>query len=113
VKFGPELTQIGDKLDKEGLYRAILYPDEGISNGYESVLITLNDGTQSMGVIASETDAAITLTMPGGGSVTHTKDRVKTNERSDRSIMPALAGAMTEQELVDLVQYLSALKKGL
>ncbi|HYG18205.1 MAG TPA: PVC-type heme-binding CxxCH protein, partial [Ohtaekwangia sp.] len=112
VKFGPELTQIGDKLDKEGLYRAILYPDEGISNGYESVLITLSDGTQSMGVVASETDAAITLTMPGGGSVTYAKDRVQTRERSDRSIMPALAAAMTEQELVDLVQYLSDLKKG-
>jgi putative heme-binding domain-containing protein len=111
IKFGPELTQIGDKLSKEGIYRAILYPDEGVSFGYESTLITLKDGTQSMGIVASETDASVVLNLAGGSSVTFSRDQVKNKNNGNNSLMPPLANAMTTQELVDLVEYLSTLRK--
>ncbi len=111
VKFGPELSLIGDKLSKEGLYRAILYPDEGVSFGYESTLVTLADGSESMGIVASETENEIVLNTPGGSPVKHPRTKIQNTSKSERSLMPALAGSMTEQELVDLVEYLSSLKK--
>lgn len=111
-KFGPELTMIGEKLSKEGLYRSILYPNEGVSFGYESTLVKLRDGTESMGIIASETPGEIALNLPGGTSVKYTKDKVSNAEKHETSLMPELAGAMSEQELVDLVEYLASLKKG-
>ena len=111
VKFGPELSLIGDKLSKEGLYRAILYPDEGVSYGYESTLVKLTDGSESMGIVASETADEIVLNLPGGSPITHPRTKIRETSASDKSLMPFLAGSMTEQELVDLVEYLSSLKR--
>lgn len=110
VKFGPELTNIGSKLSKEGLFRAVIFPDEGVSYGYESYLITLNDGSQSLGIIASETDSEIELSQPGGTTVKLSKSQVKQKEKREESIMPSLAPAMSRQQLTDLVSYLTSLK---
>ena len=81
VKFGPELSLIGDKLSKEGLYRAIIYPDEGVSYGYESTLVKLTDGSESMGIVASETTDEIILNLPGGSPITHPRDKNTGDER--------------------------------
>ncbi len=111
VKFGPELSQIGSKLAKEGLYRAIVYPDEGISHGYESTIVELKDNTESMGIVASETAREIVLNLPGGATLRHEKENIKAVKKDSKSLMPSLAAAMSEQELVDLVEYLASLKK--
>lgn len=110
-KFGPELTQIGDKLSKDGLYHAIIFPDEGISNGYETTMLSLKDGGEAMGIIANETDAEIELSQPGGTSSRFPRSDVTGNEKREFSLMPALASSMSEQELIDLVSYLGSLKK--
>jgi putative heme-binding domain-containing protein len=62
-----------------------------------------------MGIISNETDTEIELNQPGGGSTTLARSNVKAKETSDASLMPALSSAMSEQELVDLVTYLSSL----
>jgi putative heme-binding domain-containing protein len=112
ASFGPELSSIGDKLSREGLYRSILYPNEGVSFGYESTLVKLKDGTESMGIVTSETPEEITMSLPGGTSMKHSRGTIEQNERQEKSLMPELAGAMSEQELIDLVEYLASLKKG-
>lgn len=111
VKFGPELTQIGDKLSKDGLYRAILYPDEGVSYGYESTQVKLQDETEYMGIVASESTTELVLNLPAGTSAKYAKEKIAETQKDDKSLMPSLAGAMSEQELVDLVEYLSVLKR--
>jgi putative heme-binding domain-containing protein len=110
TKFGPDLSLIGSKMSADGLYRAIIYPSDGISHGYESTLVKLNDNSQTMGIVSSETENEISLLLPGGAV-----NRIATNEIADRriaaeSLMPALAGVMSQQELIDLVTYLSTLK---
>jgi putative membrane-bound dehydrogenase-like protein len=110
VKFGPELTQIGSKLSKDGLYRAVIYPDEGISHGYSATLVTLKDGSEAMGIVTNETDIEIELTLAGGQVNKYSKDQISKMSISDHSIMPALAPAMSKQELIDLVTFLAALK---
>jgi putative heme-binding domain-containing protein len=111
VKFGPELTQIGSKLSKDGLFRAIIFPDDGISYGYESYLIHTKDGSQVLGIVSSETTAEVDVQQPGGTSVKLKTEDIFKKEKSDRSIMPALASSMSKQQLIDLVEYLSSLKK--
>ena len=112
VSFGPELSVIGEKLSREGLYRSILYPNEGVSFGYESTLVKLDDGTESMGIIASETPNEITVNFPGGTSMNYSRSRISKAEKQEISLMPELATGMTEQQLIDLVEYLVSLKKG-
>src|SRR5690606_35911540 len=54
--FGPALSEIGDKLSREAMYKAILFPDQGIGFGYEGYTIQLKNGSQLYGMITSETE---------------------------------------------------------
>lgn len=112
IDFGPNLTEIGDKLPKEGLYSAILDPSAGISFGFEGFTITFKDGTQAIGLIASETEDNLTLRLPGGIMQTYPKANIASRQMLPTSFMPpGLQAAMTQDELVGLVEYLTTLKK--
>jgi putative membrane-bound dehydrogenase-like protein len=108
--FGPSLSQIGNKLSKEAIYTAIIQPDAGISFGYEGFMFKLKDGSQTAGIIASETAEMLELKSPGGITTKISKDNIDSREQMDGSMMPALHQSMTEQELIDLVEYLTTLR---
>lgn len=111
VNFGPGLSEIGDKLSPEGMYTAILYPDQGISFGYEGYVLKLKDGTTAFGRIVSETGDKIDLQYMTQTQSVSTAD-VVSKTKLPNSLMPAdLQKMMTEDELVDLVEYLKGLKK--
>lgn len=111
VKFGPELSLVGDKLSKEALYAAILQPSAGINFGYQGYLLTMKDGSVLSGYIESETRETITLRMVGGLAQPVLKKDIRNNTAMEQSLMPeGLHIGIKEQELVDLVAYLSSLK---
>jgi putative membrane-bound dehydrogenase-like protein len=110
-QFGPPLTQIGSKLGKDALYTAVLHPDAGISFGYEGYVLKLKDGTEMAGIISSETENDLELSLPGGVKKKYQRSMVASRKEMDNSMMPAnLQQAMTEQQLVDLIEYLYSLK---
>jgi putative heme-binding domain-containing protein len=112
TELGPNLSEIGSKLAKEALYQSILEPSAGISFGFEAFTLTLKDGDEAYGLIASETTDEVLLKSVGGVVTKHKKSNVVSRQKSTLSIMPAgLEAGMTVQELVDLVEYLSQLKK--
>lgn len=112
IDFGPALTEIGTKLPKEAIYTSILEPSAGISFGFEGFEVKTKKGDTYIGMIAGETDAELSIKVPGGIVVKTSKAELDGRKKLDMSLMtPGLAGAVTEQELVDLVEYLSALKK--
>ena len=112
TELGPELSEIGGKLGKDALYEAILDPSAGISFGYETWNIVLKNGDEPYGLIASETADELTLKAIGGIVTKFKKSDIASRQQSKLSIMPAgLQQGMTTQELVDLVEYLSTLKK--
>lgn len=111
TEFGPALTEIGEKLPKEGLYDAILNPNSGISFGYEGYILTLQDGTETAGIIQSETESELVLLTPGGYTTTYKKSEIRSRKQMEKSLMPEnLHSTMSRQELVDLVEYLSTLR---
>jgi putative membrane-bound dehydrogenase-like protein len=111
VNFGPDLSEIGTKLSREALYTSILYPDQGISFGYEGFRIRLNDGSTVFGRIVSETAEKVDIQfMTQQQSVD--KSAISSRIKMDNSLMPAnLQASMSKQELVDLVEFLAALRK--
>lgn len=114
VNFGPDLSEIGNKLSKEALYAAIFYPSAGINFGYEGYLITLKDGSVVSGFISSETETSISVRMNGGITQTYEVDEIVKKEQMDISLMPeGLHTTMSEEELVDLVGYLESLGKSI
>lgn len=111
TNFGPDLSEIGDKLSKLAIYNSILFPDQGISFGYEGYRLELKDGSMAMGKIVSETEEKIDLQYMASQQ-TVDRAQVVSRTKMENSLMPGnLHLSMSQQELVDLVEYLSGLKK--
>ncbi|SVC38841.1 uncharacterized protein METZ01_LOCUS291695, partial [marine metagenome] len=108
LDFGPELSDIGNKLSSEQLFEAILKPNQNISLGYEGVNIALKDGTQLIGFVTSESKTVLSLRIPGGLRKDVPKANIKTRTAMKDSLMPTgLEAVISPQELVDLVGWLS------
>jgi putative heme-binding domain-containing protein len=111
IDFGPGLSEIGDKFGKSALYAAIVDPSAGIVFGYELWEITLRNGA-AFGFITSETDDEIAVKAPGNIVTRHRKSEVVSRKSVPGSAMPAgLLQALEAQEIADLLEYLSRLKK--
>jgi putative heme-binding domain-containing protein len=112
MDFGPKLSEIGSKLPKEGQYLAILHPDAGISFGYEGWEVKFKDGSTMAGIVSSKTETDLQMKFPGGVVQNYKMADVVSMKKMDSSMMPTgLQEAMSTQELVDLVEYLSSLKR--
>ena len=110
VKFGPDLSEIGSKLSKRAMYTSILFPDQGISFGYEGNTFKMKDGSQAYGMIVSETEDKVDI-LYMTTQQTLNPANIASREKQETSMMPSnLQTLMTEQELVDLVEYLQSLK---
>jgi putative heme-binding domain-containing protein len=111
VDFGPGLGAIGAKLPKEAIFDAIINPNAGISMGFETSEIRLRSGGLAMGIVRSETQDEVVLVLPGGALQKVARTDVQQIKKLPVSMMPSgLNQALTQQDLVDLVEYLSALR---
>jgi putative heme-binding domain-containing protein len=109
VDFGPGLSAIGAKLPKEAIFEAIINPNNGISMGFETSELKFRKGGEIVGIVRSMTEDDIVLSLPGGALQRIPKADVKSNKTLPTSLMPSgLNQALSQQDLVDLVEYLSA-----
>jgi len=112
IDFGPNLSEIGAKYAKEGLYEAILHPDAGIAFGYEGYVFKTKDGNQVVGYVTSESKDDISVKMIGGTVSKIKKADLVSKQAYPHSLMPeGLVAGMKQQQVVDLIEYLSTLKK--
>ncbi|MEQ1861129.1 MAG: PVC-type heme-binding CxxCH protein [Chthoniobacteraceae bacterium] len=111
VDVGPGLTEIGSKLPPAVLFESIISPNAGLSMGFESWQFTLKDGGAAMGIIRSETATEVIVALPGGATVKLARDNIAKREKLATSMMPSgLNQALSKDDLVNLVAYLSSLK---
>jgi len=108
--FGPSLESIGKKLTKEGLYKAIVYPAQGINLGYETSLITFTDGTTLKAMVTSKTsDAYLVKVLGEQEQRKYPHNQVQSVQVLEKeSFMPPFP--LPEQDMLDLIAYLTALK---
>lgn len=112
IDFGPKLSEIGSKLSKDGMYVSILHPNAGINFGYETYEITSKSGETYQGIITSKNETDIILKLPGGMVQNFKTSSLKSVKQLPHSMMPeGLADAMSTPELINLVEYLTTLKK--
>ncbi|MCF0059637.1 PVC-type heme-binding CxxCH protein [Dyadobacter sp. CY356] len=112
MDFGPKLSEIGSKLPKEAEYAAIFEPSAGIGFGYEGFEVQFKDGSSVTGIVSSKTETDLIMKLPGGTTQEYKMSQVKSMKQMKDSMMPAgLQDAMSTDELVNLVEYLSSLKK--
>ena len=111
IDFGPDLSEIGNKLSREAMFEAILYPSVAISHGFHGVNVTREDGSTLVGYTTGETDDELQLRLPGGVDQKIPSKEINSRQELDQSLMPpGLAAVIGEEGLVDLVDWLQTLK---
>jgi putative heme-binding domain-containing protein len=110
--FGPKLSAIGSKLPKEAILESIVHPSSGIGFGYEGWTISLKDGSTIAGIISGKTENEISIKYPGGSNSKVKITDIKSKKQMEKSMMTeGLYENFSNQEMADLLEYLSALKK--
>jgi putative membrane-bound dehydrogenase-like protein len=111
-EVGPDLSEIGGKLSRQAMFESILYPSAGISHNYESYVVALDSGNVITGILVSETADSVTIKGNDAIARTFKRDEIEVMKKSEISLMPAdLQKTMTVQDLLDVVEYLTTLKK--
>ena len=104
-KIGPELP--GSFEDLEYLLVNILDPNAIIGKDYQQTFVKTKDGQIVAGIVAEDTDRAISLKTLGGGVVTVQRADVASTEISPLSMMPeGLLAPLHEPDVRDLFLYL-------
>jgi quinoprotein glucose dehydrogenase len=110
-EVGPNLRTIGAQNSRAYLLEALLEPAAKIATGFGLVGVTLKDGTQFTGTLASETAQAVTVRLMDGERKIIPRDKIAT-QTPPVSIMPPMTGILQPREIRDVVAYLSNLKGG-
>jgi quinoprotein glucose dehydrogenase len=109
---GPMLDRIGSDQPAPYLLQSLLDPGAVIADGYQSVTLTLNNGSIKAGRIVSETRDIVTLANGNGDLEELPAAAITKRTVQDTSLMPTMADRLSARELRDLVAYLQTLQDG-
>jgi putative heme-binding domain-containing protein len=111
-QIGPDLSMIGKKASRENLFESILYPSKAIADQYVTWNIATKDGKSVSGLLIEETGDHVLVRDANGRDTKIGKKEIEAREKDPKSLMPDnLLAFMTEDELVDMVEYLLTLKE--
>lgn len=109
--IGPDLSMIGKKGSRENLFESILNPSKAIADQYITWLIETSKGQLIAGLLVEENDQAVTLRDGNGKDVRIPRTEIEGRSKSPKSLMPEdLLLYMTQDDLVDMVEYMTTLK---
>jgi PQQ-dependent dehydrogenase (methanol/ethanol family) len=105
---GPDLSGVGRRLTADQLAQVLLNPGSRVSAGYESVSVTLNDGTTLSGFARARGSHDLVLQTGDGKLHLLVDSEYQAVAPDTRPAMPAFRG--TDAQRRDLVAYLSRLR---
>ena len=109
--LGPDLSQVGARLDNRQILESLLEPSKTIAPEYRAWLVTTTDGKQHTGFIAKITADQLTLKLATGQLLALPKARVKNRQALPLSLMPrGLLQSLTPQEAADVLAWMRSLK---
>ncbi|HZT83446.1 MAG TPA: PVC-type heme-binding CxxCH protein [Gemmataceae bacterium] len=109
--IGPDLSMIGKKASRENLYESILYPSKAIADQFVTWRVATTKGESLSGLLVEETPESLTLRDANGKDTRIDKKDIEAKEKSLVSLMPDnLVVYLTEDDLVDLAEYLLTLQ---
>lgn len=110
-KIGPDLSKIGLIREPKVLVESVVMPSASLARGFETYNVLTAEGKTFAGLIARETASDVWLRTADRSEIRIPRDQIEELSASPRSVMPeGLEQLLTEEEMVDLVFYLSTLK---
>jgi putative heme-binding domain-containing protein len=111
-QIGPDLSAIGTKASRENLLESILFPSKAIADQYLTWVIATKDGLVLTGLLVEETPEHVTIRDANGKDTKIPKKDIEGRTKDPKSLMPDnLIATLTEDDLLDLVEYLMTLKQ--
>ena len=107
---GPDLTGIASRHPREYILESIVYPNKQIAAGFESLLLTMKNGTVYAGIFKGETEAEVEINSPEDGPLKVKKADIKSRERGPSAMPEELRQVLSKRDLRDLVEFLGSLK---
>jgi len=107
---GPELSNIGNMLERKQLLQALLEPSARLAPGFGTVKLTLTGGQEVTGILEKESAAELVLRTSEAEPLRVPVSRI-THRENYPSAMPAMGSLMSRHEMRDVIEYLSSLKK--
>jgi len=109
---GPDLSSVGTKYGRKELLYHIINPSGAINYNYVSHLFQLDDGRVLSGLVVDRRDGRVVLKTATGERTIFSEDIIEEQQAQNISLMPRnLVAKLSGQELADLVDYLSTLRK--
>lgn len=107
---GPSMAAIASKYGKEGMLNAILHPSDGISPEYASWILDTSSHGLVTGILVEDTPDRVVLRNEAADEIHLSPSDILERRKASLSIMPEdLVGAMSKQELIDLLEFLATL----
>lgn len=104
---GPDIESV-QASGREVLLGNILDPNREVAPKYMGYLVETRSGDQWNGLIAAESDAAVTMRAGGGFEKVVPRSEIVAFKSSGQSLMPeGLAEGLTEQDLANLLEFLA------
>ena len=109
--LGPDLTEIGKKLDKEKLLENLLDPSRTVDPKYAAWLIETDEGKVFTGILVSRTEEQIVIRDTQNMEITFDPAHIDGMFPQRKSLMPdRLLQNLTAQQVADLLAWLASLK---
>ncbi len=109
--MGPDLSLIGRIRNERDLLESILFPDATLARDYETYIVETTAGESLVGMIKSDAPEGLVLMDLAGQETTVPHAQILGKSLMATSLMPpGLDQAFSEQELLDLIAYLTSLK---
>lgn len=111
-KLGPNISTLGAYMTPASILESLLNPGTAIKQGYETVVLTKKDGSIVSGTLQRRSDEGALIRIPGGKTVSVTTSEIADFALSPVSLMPpGLTASLRQDELLDLMKYLTTLGK--
>lgn len=110
VGIGPDLTRVGRQRSTAYLRASVLTPDADITSGFNTVTVVTRDGKKIQGVEKSYDTFSAQLIDLSGKYYSFLREDVTSMTREPKSLMPSYSKQLSENEMNDLLAYLSSLR---
>lgn len=109
-RLGPDLSDIGTRRDRDRLQQSLLDPDAEVLFENRYVRFVTKDGATITGRLLNQDALSVQLMTPKEELKTYMRAGLRDYTVLDKGLMPSVRGKLTDEQVADMVSYLSTLK---
>ncbi len=109
-RLGPNLSDVGSRRTPSRLQQALVAPDDEVLFENRFVRFVTTDGATITGRLLNQDAISVQLITPKEELKSYLRNGIRDYTIVDKGLMPSVQGKLTDQQVADIVAYLSSLK---